>query len=99
MTSRATRRRRTRLSNRNEKIFFLRPTPLPPRDPTKLRIVVLGDSLTYGYGIEEDWTYARILERKLKDKREVEVINLGVSGHQSEDIARLLEKFYEQLQP
>jgi lysophospholipase L1-like esterase len=78
---------------------FRRSKPLPARDPTKLRIVVLGDSFTYGYGIEEDWTYARILERKLKEKREVEVINLGVSGHQSEDIARVLEKFYEQLQP
>jgi lysophospholipase L1-like esterase len=79
--------------------FFRRSEPLPPPNPAKFRIVVLGDSLTYGYGIEDGWTYTRILERKLNATREVEVINLGIAGYQSEDIARVLETFYDRLQP
>jgi lysophospholipase L1-like esterase len=78
--------------------FFRRSTPLPPPNPAKFRIMVLGDSLTYGAGVEEAWTYARILERKLA-AHNVEVINLGVPGHQSEDIGRVLEKLYDRLKP
>jgi lysophospholipase L1-like esterase len=79
--------------------FFRRSSPLPPRDPAKFRVVVIGDSLSYGAGVEDAWTYPRILEHKLNQTRPAEVINLGILGHQSEDIARVLETFYDQLQP
>jgi lysophospholipase L1-like esterase len=79
--------------------FFRRADPLPPPNPAKFRIIVLGDSLTYGVGIEEAWTYPRVLERKLSGARDVEVVNLGVPGHQSEDIRRVLERFYDHLKP
>jgi len=48
-----------------------------------MRIVVLGDSFTQGYGVEEDEAYPRVLERLLDardPKRRYEVINLGVPG-------------------
>jgi lysophospholipase L1-like esterase len=47
----------------------------------KKRIVVLGDSFTMGYGVNNEDLYVTILSRKLmKEGYDVEVINLGVSG-------------------
>jgi len=46
-----------------------------------LRIVALGDSLTAGYGLNEEDGFARQLERALRAKgHEVEILNAGVSG-------------------
>jgi len=46
-----------------------------PKAPGTRRIVVVGDSFTYGYGVEEDEAYPRVLEGLLPG---VEVVNLGV---------------------
>ena len=44
-------------------------------------IVVLGDSLTAGLGLDVDQAYPKLLERRLqKDGHDVTVINAGVSG-------------------
>lgn len=75
-------------------------TPLPPqRHPNRFRILILGDSLTYGYGIDARWGYPQVLERKLAASARVEVINLGVGGDQSEDVLRVLRSHYEELRP
>lgn len=49
------------------------------------RLIVLGDSLTEGYGVSKDSAYPAILENKLHDsgKTEWTVINAGVSGSTS----------------
>lgn len=73
--------------------------PFPTKDPGTLRILVVGDSLTYGVGIEEEWTFSRLLERSLGESHRVEVINLGRSGHQSEDILGVLHRFMPRLDP
>jgi len=49
------------------------------------RILILGDSLTEGYGISPDQAYPTLLEKKLNDilqpgQRPYEVINGGVTG-------------------
>lgn len=46
------------------------------------RIVVLGDSLTEGYGLSKEQAYPALLEKKLIDLgyKNVKVINAGVSG-------------------
>lgn len=50
-----------------------------PADPK--RILILGDSLTEGMGLDEALTYPRILEKKLKErKHNVVIINGGISG-------------------
>ncbi len=47
----------------------------------KTTILVLGDSLSEGYGLEESMSYPRVLEKKLNDrKKDVTIINGGVSG-------------------
>jgi len=45
------------------------------------RIVVLGDSVSLGYGVEEDKTFSAVLEKKLRGIGvNAEVINMSVSG-------------------
>jgi lysophospholipase L1-like esterase len=48
------------------------------------RILMLGDSLTFGWGVESDRTTSRVLERELNAQRGspgVEVINAGVGNY------------------
>jgi hypothetical protein len=73
--------------------------PFPPKDPATLRTMVVGDSLTYGEGLAEEWTYSRILERSLQRSHRVEVINLGRNGFQSQDILWVLQNFLPRLHP
>jgi lysophospholipase L1-like esterase len=45
------------------------------------RVVILGDSVTYGHGIESSQAFPQVLERKLReDDRDVEVFNMGLPG-------------------
>lgn len=46
------------------------------------KLIVLGDSLTEGYGVAKEAAYPALLEKKLHDagKKEWTVINSGVSG-------------------
>jgi lysophospholipase L1-like esterase len=76
-----------------------RTSPLPPPRKGVYRIMVVGDSLTYGYGIDENWTYSSLLDESLSKDYKIEVINLGVSGLQSEDIATLVPKYLPMLRP
>ena len=48
------------------------------RIPGKKRMLLLGDSATWGFGVEQHETYGEILERRHPDW---EVINAGVSGY------------------
>jgi lysophospholipase L1-like esterase len=45
----------------------------------KMKLICIGDSLTYGYGLKRDKVWTNVLEKKLK----AEVINKGVSGDTS----------------
>jgi lysophospholipase L1-like esterase len=76
-----------------------REKPFPPKDPERFRIVVVGDSLTYGEGIDAYWAYPAQLERALAPDFRVEVLNLGVRGYGSEDIRDVLERFVPELEP
>jgi hypothetical protein len=55
----------------------------PDGNLARLRIVVLGDSIAFGQGVQENETLAEQLETRLRLKRSapVEVMNLGVPGY------------------
>jgi lysophospholipase L1-like esterase len=76
-----------------------RTTPFPPRQPGVFRIMAVGDSQTYGQALDARWAYPDALERLLGRTLPVEVLNLGVSGHQSEDILKVLRRFLPELRP
>jgi lysophospholipase L1-like esterase len=73
--------------------------PFPPKLNGRFRIMVVGDSLTYGYGVYEEETYPMQIEATLKTNFNVEVLNLGVNGMQSDGILRIVKKYTPTLQP
>jgi lysophospholipase L1-like esterase len=73
--------------------------PFPPRDSNRFRIMVVGDSLTYGEGIDAFWTYPKQLERSFASDFRVEVLNLGVMGYASEDVLNVVRRFLPELEP
>jgi hypothetical protein len=52
-----------------------------PKDAGTLRLAVLGDSVTLGYGVNEADTFPSLLAARLAGPRPIEVLNLGVSGY------------------
>lgn len=55
-----------------------------------VRIAVLGDSTTYGFGLAEEFAWGRVLEKNLRGfGADVEVINFGVIGYSLEQGYRL----------
>ncbi|NQU43895.1 SGNH/GDSL hydrolase family protein, partial [bacterium] len=80
--------------------FMRRTEPFPPRRPGVFRIMLVGDSLTYGLGVSEEETYGRVLEDELNRTHRAEVLNLGVCGYQSEDIlGKLIRPYTPKLRP
>ncbi len=78
---------------------FRRTTPFPPRVEGVYRIMVVGDSITYGEGVDARWIYPTLIEEQLAKDYRVEVLNLGASGRQSEDILLIVRKFLPELEP
>jgi acyl-CoA thioesterase-1 len=57
-----------------------------------LRVVLLGDSLTSGYGLAPDDAYPSVLQRRMReDGLAVDVVNAGVSGDTSAGGLRRLD--------
>ncbi len=57
------------------------------------RVTVLGDSLTFGWGVASEDTFEAHLERRMNDRRPTEVLNFGTGNYNTEQaVALLLEK-------
>lgn len=85
--------------NYNEQGFRGGDLPTDGVHPGRFRIVVLGDSLTYGYGVAEEATYPAVIRRTLGGAYGTEVLNLGSSGAQSEDILEIARQYVPRLHP
>jgi lysophospholipase L1-like esterase len=82
-----------------DKNRFRRATPIVA-DEAAFRILVIGDSLTYGTGVADEATYPSVIAAELsKQGFHVQVTNLGVQGAQSEDILRILKNNIDVARP
>jgi lysophospholipase L1-like esterase len=66
--------------------------PAPP--PGRTRILMLGDSLAFGWGVPQDKTSSKLLEQRLLEAgHDAEVINTGVGNYNTEmEVAYFLER-------
>lgn len=62
--------------------------PSAQKLPNSATIVALGDSLTYGYGVDKSQSYPAILAKKSGKK----IINAGINGNTSADVLARLDE-------
>lgn len=71
-----------------------------PKPPGVRRILVLGDSMTFGWGARAEDTYPKVLERLLAaDGSPVEVINTGVGNYNTAQEVAYFKERGLQLEP
>lgn len=87
-------------------IFGLRDQDYPPlKSPNVKRILILGDSFTYGNGVNDDSAiFPEILERQLNAEfldqdRKIEILNGGLDGSFTRDWVNLLLKVKDSFKP
>jgi lysophospholipase L1-like esterase len=68
-----------------------------PKPPGVFRILVLGDSLSFGYGVAQEESFPKRMEASLPAK--VEVLNFGVGGYNPYNEAMLLADIGASYQP
>lgn len=71
----------------------------PELDPAKRRprIMILGDSFTFGFGLAEGEPYPAVLEARLGGA--ADVVNCGVSGYEFRDTLALFERLVDRVLP
>jgi lysophospholipase L1-like esterase len=79
----------------------LRDDPIQPKEPREFRVLALGDSVTFGWGVPHDQIFATRLERILSQKlgRPVIVINTGVGSYNTVQEYAFLKNFGLALHP
>jgi lysophospholipase L1-like esterase len=73
-----------------------------PKPHGRLRIVALGDSVTFGWGVNDADTFCYQLEQQLRTGRpglDVDVVNLAVPGYATRQEVALLKRNLADLQP
>jgi hypothetical protein len=73
--------------------------PFPDKREDFYRVMVVGDSLTYGDGLAEEWRFSNLLDQWLNTEFRLELLNLGADGLQSEDVLRVIKKYLPVLKP
>jgi lysophospholipase L1-like esterase len=67
--------------------------PILSNDKSLKRIIVCGDSYTFGFGVSGEETYSSVLEERLNETSQdlqYDVLNMGVTGYCTRDQALLL---------
>lgn len=79
----------------------LRDRKLEMKDEGELRILLLGDSVTFGSGVPIEATFGRRLESTLASKlgRPVRTVNAGVGGYNTLQERAALEKYADVIEP
>ena len=79
-----------------------RGTPPAERQANTFRILILGDSMAFGFGVADHETFAFLLEQQLQaanPQLNIQVINGAVPGYGTVDELALLEAVGQQLAP
>jgi lysophospholipase L1-like esterase len=63
---------------------------IAPKNPARYRIAIVGDSLTWGQGLEEGERFSNLLERSLGAR--YEVLNFGIPGNNLPEHLQVLEQ-------
>lgn len=79
----------------------LRDRELPPRRPDVERLLVLGDSVVFSWGVAEEHMFSRQLETALAEQlgRPVEAVNAGVCSYNTEMQLRQLRRHGDEIDP
>jgi len=67
----------------------LRDKEYPVSKSDKHRIIFLGDSLTFGWGVQEEETFATLIEEDLNSSSPTEVLNFGTGNYNTEQEVNL----------
>jgi lysophospholipase L1-like esterase len=73
-----------------------------PKPRGRMRIVVLGDSLAFGWGVNDAETFSSQLEQQLHARKpglDLDVVNLGVPGYATRQEVALLKRNLAALEP
>jgi lysophospholipase L1-like esterase len=85
----------------NSRGFRGRETDIP-KPAGRFRIVVIGDSLTLGWGVGDTETFTARLEQLLHKNfpsRDLDVVNMGVGGYDTRQEVTLLSRHVRELEP
>jgi lysophospholipase L1-like esterase len=79
----------------------LRERPLSAKQADTMRILVLGDSVVFGWGVREEETFTRRLGELLTERtgRPVETVNTGVCSYNTRQEEAFLERHGDALAP
>jgi lysophospholipase L1-like esterase len=69
----------------------LRDDEYPVERNERRRIVFLGDSLTFGWGVEQEESFEHLLERELDRVAPTEILNFGIGNYNTSQEVRLFE--------
>jgi lysophospholipase L1-like esterase len=73
---------------------------VPPRNTEVYRVAAIGDSYTYGWGVELTESWPKVLEKDLRRAGiDVEVLNIGQPGNTTDRYAVVAERAIKQLSP
>jgi lysophospholipase L1-like esterase len=81
---------------------FRGPEVESPKPHGRFRIAVIGDSVTLGWGVPDDQTFAAQLGQLLHDRlpgRDLDIVNLGVGGYDTRQEVTLLQRNLARLEP
>ena len=67
----------------------LRDKEYPVSKGDQYRIIFLGDSLTFGWGVKEEETFATLIEEDLNSDTPTEVLNFGIGNYNTEQEVNL----------
>lgn len=79
----------------------LRGAELGARKPDERRLLVLGDSFTFGHAVENDETYPKVIEQFFRSDSipSISVINAGVDGYGTIQEAIWFERIVDEVAP